>query len=30
VGYDTWEIDGIHKVNTPTGVINKVIELLDG
>jgi len=30
VGYNTWDIEEIHKVNTPTDVINKVIELLNG
>ena len=30
VGYNTWDLKGIHKVNMPTDVINKVIELLNG
>jgi uncharacterized protein (TIGR00725 family) len=28
VGFKTWDLEGIHQENTPTGVINKVRELL--
>ena len=30
VGYKTLDLKGIHKVNMPTDVINKVIDLLNG
>ena len=30
VGYDSWDIEGMHKVNTPKDVINKVKCLLNG
>ena len=30
VGYNTWDLKEIHKVNMPTDVINKVIDLLNG
>ncbi|MBC8345936.1 MAG: TIGR00725 family protein [Candidatus Marinimicrobia bacterium] len=29
VGFGTWELDDIHKVNTPTEVINKVNDLIN-
>ena len=30
VGYDSWDIEGMHKANTPKEVINKVKCLLNG
>ena len=30
VGYDSWDIEGMHKANTPKEVINKVKYLLNG
>lgn len=30
IGYDTWDIKGIHKAETPSDVINKVKKLING